>query len=136
MLLLETLGESLYRALASKDCSQRHTYLQLARTERLTSLEIQIKLGFQSRSKGTPPLDLKALGTFILHIRVLILTLSFYFFLLIPIRILLYFLQKILQRQSYSHWYVLFHDNDEKFWKIMKNHEDLQFQKLRLPPTM
>lgn len=120
MLIIENSGEALYRALSSKtkDNDIKLIYEKLALNEQETAkcIEKQILL-------------ISGKDHYIL-INKVVLCLANIGFLVLTARQLARVLKKVLKRKIYSKWYNEYNDNNQNFWRILLNHENLQHELL------
>ncbi len=115
MLLLESLGESLYKALASKAISKESEsiYKRLSINEAETADRIAN--------------ELRTLGFSVPTIRKFILkVISFIIFSILPQIKLEKLLKRALRKSYFRSWFNKYHTYNEEFWQSMLDHETLQ----------
>ncbi len=115
MLLLESLGESLYKALASKAISKESEsiYKKLSVNEAETADSIAN--------------ELRTLGFSVPIIKKSILkVISFIIFSILPQIKLEKLLKRALRKSYFRSWFNKYHEYNQDFWQSMLDHETLQ----------
>ena len=121
MFLMENLGQSIYKTLASKASDEEKTsvYKRLALNEAETASCIVNEL---------KKLDLSVPVT-----RKIILKIAaFTVFSALPHNILEKLLRKTLKKRMFFLWFNMYHEYNECFWQLMLDHEALQYKLLNL----
>lgn len=120
MLIIENAGEALYRSLGSKtrDGNLRLIYEKLALNEHETAKCIENEI-----------LLILGKGHSIL-INIVALSLANIVFSVLTTRQLVWILKRVLKRRVYSKWYNEYKNDNENFWRILLNHENLQHKLL------
>jgi hypothetical protein len=119
MFILEVLGERLYSILASKTKREnlKLAYRRLAFNEYKT-LEYIEKEFFAVCNNNVPN-------------RKVISGCAKFIFNLVPARQLSLILKSILKRRLYSRWFNINKDKNRKFWDLLLEHENMQYELLR-----
>ena len=121
MFLVENLGESIYKALASKVSNEE----MISIYKKLSINEIDTA-GFIAN-------ELKRMELAVPRKRKVVLkVVADTAFSLLSHNILETLLKKILKKRMFRSWFNMYHDNNEKFWKSMIDHETLQYELLNL----
>jgi hypothetical protein len=115
MLLLESLGESLYKVLSFKALSEESTsiYKRLSVYEAETANSIANEL----RTLGFP---VPTISKFILKVT------SFIIFSVLPQSKLEKLLKRALRKSYFRSWFNKYHKYNQDFWQSMLDHETLQ----------
>ena len=121
MLTLEIIGEKLYSALALKvkDKNLKSIYQKLAVNESQTGacIEKELKISCENTS---------------MLYKIFISNTAGLFFSLFSARILLAILENALKKRVYSRWHKLYNSDNQEFWGILLQHEDIQREFLNL----
>jgi hypothetical protein len=121
MLMIEKVGEILYRALSqkSRDLNLKDIYQRLANNEQQTAFCIREELArFNIESHSLTK------GLFI--------TITNLFFSFFTLGQLEWILKNILKRRMYSRWLNCDRDANHQFWQKLLEHEKIQFELLKL----
>lgn len=119
MLRIESLGDILYKSLASKVKKEnlKLTYERLAKNEQETARNIENEI--LALDKNHPIL----VNGVILNLAKLICG-------ILTARQLTWILRTILKRRMYSKWCNIYSDKNKEFWRLLLNHEKLQYKLL------
>lgn len=119
MLVIENIGEVLYKALISKGKNKnlKSIYERLALNERETAKYIEKELSARDRN-----ISILIRGT-ILSVAKLICS-------LLTARQLNWVLKSALKRRIYSRWCNVYQHENQEFWRLLLNHENLQHELL------
>ena len=121
MFLIENLGQSIYKTLASKTSDEKKeaVYKRLALNEAETANHITAEL----KKNG---LSVSALRKNILQVVALVV------FLILSHDILENILKKTLKKRIFFLWFNMYHEYNKCFWQLMLDHEKLQYKLLNL----
>ncbi len=113
--MLESLGESLYRALSSKAMSGERASIY----KRLSFNEVETADRIAN--------ELKNLGFSVPAIRKTILKVTaFIIFSVLPQKRLEKILKRALRKSYFTTWFDMYHKHNQDFWQTMLDHETLQ----------
>ncbi|MDP2924014.1 MAG: hypothetical protein Q8O30_09910 [Candidatus Omnitrophota bacterium] len=120
MFMIENIGEILYKALISKakDNNLRLIYERLALNEREIAKSIAEEI-------------LTINNSHYIVINETVLKLTKIICSTLTARQLAWILKSVLKRRAYSKWYNRYNDNNQDFWRLLLNHENLQHELLR-----
>lgn len=121
MLVIEAIGEKLYKVLASKtkDQNSKSLYLQLAIAESQTAKYIEKEL---SRiNKNNRIISLGVTPNF-----------AGFLFSLLTARQILWILRNTLKRRMYKRWFDIYKDDNSELWNLLLKHEEFQHEALKL----
>lgn len=118
---VEILGEKLYTQLYSKvqDKNLKSSYQKLALNEQKTATSIEKELLIIDKTNCVSD-------------RSILLNSIGFIFKLLTARQLTWILKRALKRKIYSRYFNIYKDVNQEFWRILLNHENAQYQLLRL----
>ena len=121
MLFVESLGECIYSALASKASNDEHV-----------SIYKRLSLN-EAETAGRIINEMRKLEISVPTTRVSILKLSATaFFSVLSYNVLINLLKKTLKKGMFRLWFNTYHECNESFWQSMIDHETLQYELLEL----
>jgi hypothetical protein len=120
MLVIEAIGEKLYKALASKtkDQNSKSLYLQLAIAESQTAKYIEKEISLTNKNN---------------HIISKGITSNFagFIFSLLTARQLRWLLRNTLKKRMYKRWFDVYKDDNRELWNLLLKHEEIQHELLK-----
>lgn len=120
MLLIENIGEILYRTLTlkAKERNLRLVYEKLALNERQTAGYIEKEILVIDKNQRV-------------LVNGIILSLVKFICAILTARQLAWILKSALKKRVYSRWYNIYKDENQDFWSLLLSHENLQHELLQ-----
>lgn len=120
MFIVEAVGERLYNVLATK-----------AKDKNLQSICQRLALGeLQAREHIEKELSLIDKNIH-LPFKGVILSFANFIFCLSTVSQLLWILKSVLKKRIYTRWFDTYKDNNQQFWKLLLDHENMQYKLLK-----
>lgn len=121
MLVIEAIGEKLYKALASKtkDQNSKSLYLRLAIAESQTARYIEKEISRTSKNNR-------------IISRGIIPNLAGLVFSLLTAKQIQWILRNALKKRLYKQWFDFYKDDNREFWNLLLKHEEFQHELLKL----
>lgn len=121
MFLIETLGESIYKALSSKGSNKE----MISIYKRLSINEVE--------TAGYIVNELEKMGFSVPRIRKVVLkVVADTVFSILSHNMLETLLKKTLKKRMFKAWFNMYHNNNKNFWQLMIDHEAFQYELLNL----
>lgn len=120
MLVIEAIGERLYKALASKtkDQNSKSIYHQLAIAESQTAKYIEKEISLTNKNN-------RIISTGITPI------FAGFIFSLLTARQILWILKNMLKKRMYKQWFDIYKDDNRDLWDVLLKHEEFQHDLLK-----